>query len=57
MNDVVKEHMPKKKPKKGGMSSWFSWRRTTDTANPAVGSSPGEVDVAVTKSVSGKGCI
>lgn len=50
MNDVVKEHMPKKKPKKGGMSSWFSWRRTTDTANPAVGSSPGEVDVAVTKS-------
>lgn len=53
MNDVVKEHMPKKKTKKGGMSSWFSWRRTTDTAHPAAESSPGEVDIAVAKSVSG----
>ncbi|XP_048727886.2 phosphatidate phosphatase LPIN2-like isoform X2 [Ostrea edulis] len=50
MNDLMKEHMPKKKTKKGGMSSWFSWRRTTsDTSNPASAASP-ETDVHTTKS-------
>lgn len=57
MNDVVKEYMLKKKFKKGGMFFWFFWRRIIDTVNFVVGSSSGEVDVAVIKSVSGKGCL
>lgn len=53
MGDVIKEHMPKKKSKKGGVSSWFSWRRTTpDSSNPATETSHVEADVQATKSVS-----
>nr|XP_022310226.1 phosphatidate phosphatase LPIN3-like isoform X2 [Crassostrea virginica] len=52
MGDVIKEHMPKKKSKKGGVSSWFSWRRTTpDSSNPATETSHVEADVQATKSV------
>ncbi|XP_061179306.1 phosphatidate phosphatase LPIN2-like [Saccostrea echinata] len=50
MNNIIKEHMPKKKAKKSGVSSWFSWRRTTtDTSNPTSSANP-EVDTHATKS-------
>lgn len=33
MKKLVDEHMPKKKEKKGGVSSWFYWGRSSKTAD------------------------
>ncbi|KAL5014363.1 hypothetical protein ScPMuIL_008633 [Solemya velum] len=40
VSNLVREHMPKKKEKKTGVSSWFSWRRpATDESSTVLNSS------------------